>query len=230
MSWLYGVPLSLGISLLLFNLLAYLAGIGQPLPEIATETLQWTAATQAPSTSSPTQTESQPPSLPQAPIPPSPMLPPQRPPTPAPSPVVLSPQAPPIPQLQELATVSELPMPALDMQSLQEAVNPHAQIPNAPTSTSLHMDLEAMPRQRQHPQYPRRALLRGIQGQVLVEFIVDEQGQVVMDSVEFIEAEPAGIFETSVRRALTRWHFQPRIEQGQARPFRTRQRLEFTLD
>lgn len=229
MSWLYGMPLALGISWLLFNLLAYLAGIGQPLPEIRTKPLQWTAATQAQSTPSPTQAEHQLPSLPQAPVPPSPIPPPQRLPIPTPSPVALAPQAPPVPELPQLATASALSMPALDMQSLHEAVSAQAQTQNASTSR-VHLDLDAIPQQRQHPQYPRHAVLRGIQGHVLVEFMVDAQGQVVMDSVAFIEAEPAGIFETSVRRALTRWHFQPRIEQGHARPFRTRQRLEFALD
>ena len=226
MSWLYGAPLALAISLLLFKLLAYLAGIGQPAPEVPTEPLLWTAATQAPRPEPPAQAASQAPRLPPAPVPPPPVASAPIPPTPAPSPVALAPQAPPLPQVAKLAAAS-VAMPALDIQSLPVATS--AQTPSTPTA-SPPMDLEAVPQQRQHPQYPRRALLRGIQGHVLVEFMVDEQGRVVMDSVKFIQAEPAGIFEASVRRALTQWHFQPRREQGQARPFRTRQRLEFTLD
>ncbi len=97
-------------------------------------------------------------------------------------------------------------------------------------SPSMAMNLNATPVSRMNPQYPRRALTRRIEGYVVAEFTVDTKGRVVPDSFKIVEAEPPGMFDRAVERALMRWRFNPLTENGAAVPFRTRQRLEFKLE
>jgi protein TonB len=65
------------------------------------------------------------------------------------------------------------------------------------------------------PQYPTRAAQRGIMGWCLVSFTVDGLGNVIEDSIEVVDAEPASIFDRSSVRAATRFKFQPRVVDGQ---------------
>ena len=65
------------------------------------------------------------------------------------------------------------------------------------------------------PQYPTRAAQRGIQGWCLVSFTVDGQGNVIEDTIEVVDAEPANIFDRSSIRAAARFKFQPRVQSGQ---------------
>ena len=64
------------------------------------------------------------------------------------------------------------------------------------------------------PVYPRRALSRGITGYVIVEFTVDEKGNVVKPVV--IEASPEGIFDQSAINAVLRFKYKPRLVNGEA--------------
>ncbi len=65
------------------------------------------------------------------------------------------------------------------------------------------------------PQYPTRAAQRGIQGWCLVSFTVDGQGNVIEETIEVVDAEPASIFDRSSIRAAARFKFQPRVQNGQ---------------
>jgi protein TonB len=64
------------------------------------------------------------------------------------------------------------------------------------------------------PIYPRRALSRGIEGYVIVEFTVTPQGTVV--SPEVVEAEPEGIFERAAMDAAKKFKYKPRMVDGKA--------------
>ena len=65
------------------------------------------------------------------------------------------------------------------------------------------------------PRYPSRALSRGIEGWVLMEFAIDELGLAVNPVV--IESEPPGIFDRSALSAVKRWKYRPMIEDGRPR-------------
>jgi protein TonB len=103
---------------------------------------------------------------------------------------------------------------------------------SAPAEVVVQGDLvmENAPRQRINPQYPRRAQQRKIEGYVIVEFRVDEEGRVDRDSLEFVEANPEGIFERVVRKAVFRWRFDPLMQNGVAVAYKNRQRFEFNLE
>ena len=62
--------------------------------------------------------------------------------------------------------------------------------------------------------YPRRALQRGIEGFVIVEFTVTTSGS-VRDPV-VVEANPAGIFEQAAMDAALKFKYKPRVVNGVA--------------
>lgn len=62
------------------------------------------------------------------------------------------------------------------------------------------------------PPYPYTARRRGIQGAVLVRFLVDEKGHV--QHLEIMRAKPPGVFEETVLRTVPRWRFRPGRKDG----------------
>jgi len=216
------VPGSLLVSLLLFLLMAHLAGVGRSAPpEVSDYTAINLHRMKLDSEVQVRERESLPP----------PEIMPQQPPAPTPpdlsQPVAVNtPSVPlnmPTPQLEVGMKINA----AVNLSSVAAAVAP-APAP-APT-TGMAVNLNASPVSRMNPQYPRRAQMRRIEGYVVAEFTVDAKGRVVPDSFKIIEASPKGAFERTVERALTRWRFNPLMENGVAVPFRTRQRLEFKLE
>ena len=65
------------------------------------------------------------------------------------------------------------------------------------------------------PEYPPRALQRGIEGWCLVSFTVDGLGNVIEDSIAVVDAEPPNVFDRSSIRAAARIKYQPKIVDGQ---------------
>jgi len=79
-----------------------------------------------------------------------------------------------------------------------------------------------------NPTYPSAARSRGIEGIVVVEFSVDATGR-TRDSV-VVEAEPEGVFEDTVLRAVRQWRFSPALhEDGHTVAVRFRQVVRFSL-
>lgn len=79
------------------------------------------------------------------------------------------------------------------------------------------MDAEYLPIVVIQPQYPNRALQRGIEGWCHVRFTVDENGG-VLDPV-VVDADPPDIFDSASLRAVQRFRFNPRTKDG--KPVRT---------
>lgn len=65
-------------------------------------------------------------------------------------------------------------------------------------------------------EYPRRAIRRGVEGEVLVRFTITAEGDV--SDISIIKADPEGWFEDSVREAVAKYKFQPRIRGGKPVP------------
>jgi protein TonB len=59
---------------------------------------------------------------------------------------------------------------------------------------------------RAKPEYPRRALRRGVEGSVLLEFSVDADGNVVSPRV--LEARPRGVFDAAALEAVSKWKYE----------------------
>lgn len=63
-------------------------------------------------------------------------------------------------------------------------------------------------------QYPTRASTRGIVGWVEVRFDIDSGGKVMAHTIEIVNAEPKGMFDSSTRRAVERFIFSPNTFNG----------------
>lgn len=73
-------------------------------------------------------------------------------------------------------------------------------------------DGEYLPIVKVSPIYPRRAQSRGIEGYVLLEFVVTATGA-VRDPV-VIEAEPPGIFDRAAINAALKFKYKPKVLNG----------------
>ncbi|AWL12765.1 hypothetical protein HMF8227_02312 [Saliniradius amylolyticus] len=90
-------------------------------------------------------------------------------------------------------------------------------------------DGEYLPIVKVAPVYPRRALQRGIEGYVIVEFTVTKQGT-VRDPV-VVEANPEGIFEQAAMDAAVKFKYKPRVVNGEAAAVAgVQNRITFQID
>lgn len=80
------------------------------------------------------------------------------------------------------------------------------------SKNDLASDGDYLPIVKVEPVYPRRAQERGIEGYVLLSFTVTPTGA-VSDPV-IIESEPKGVFDDAASRAVLRFKYKPRVENG----------------
>ena len=79
------------------------------------------------------------------------------------------------------------------------------------------------------PVYPTRALTNGIEGYVVIEFDLDENGQVINPRVLY--GEPPGVFDRAAVNALQRWRYNPKVVNGKpVRMYGLRQQLTFEIE
>jgi protein TonB len=131
------------------------------------------------------------------------------------------------------------PPPELD---LSRAARPDQSVDGMGVGIALDMDLgggpdlaiaasdtDIIPIVRVEPQYPIRANERGIEGWVEVEFTISAAGT-VKDPV-VIGSHPSSIFNRAALRAIRKWKYNPKIEDGVAveRPG-VKVRLTFELE
>jgi len=74
-------------------------------------------------------------------------------------------------------------------------------------------DGEYLPIVKVAPQYPRRALSRGIEGYVIVEYTVTKLGTVKDPRV--VEGKPQGTFDRAAIKSALRYKYKPRVVDGE---------------
>ncbi|UJJ32862.1 energy transducer TonB [Halopseudomonas maritima] len=163
--------------------------------------------------------------------PPERPTPPEQPPDVTPQPQV-SPQVPAldlniqVPQLNTRIDMGAAPaLPPL------QAAAPPAPAPSPPAPVSAPPPgsaEEVSPLVDIPPEYPRRALAAGIEGQVTLQFTVNADGRV--ENIRVLSAEPPGVFERAARRAVSRWRFAPRRENGVAVSREVSKTMNFRLE
>jgi len=79
---------------------------------------------------------------------------------------------------------------------------------------SAGSDRDVIPLVRINPDYPPRALDRQLEGWVQVQFTITAAGT-VKDAV-VVDAQPKNIFDDAALRAIARWRYNPKIENGVA--------------
>jgi protein TonB len=81
-----------------------------------------------------------------------------------------------------------------------------------PDLTSAPADTSPIPLVRIDPMYPMRALSRGIEGWVLVEFTITSAGTV--ENPVVVDADPPSVFNREATKAIRRWKYKPKIVNG----------------
>lgn len=82
---------------------------------------------------------------------------------------------------------------------------------------------------RTTPNYPSRALQRGLEGFVELSFTVDRFGSVIDPIV--INAAPEGIFDRAALQSISRWKYSPAMNNGQPiETYDVRHRIVFQMD
>ena len=86
------------------------------------------------------------------------------------------------------------------------------ELEGAPSIGMIASDADAVPVVRVNPQYPPRAAERGIEGWVELVFTVSTAGAV--QDAEVLDAQPANVFNRAALRAVRKWKYNPKIEDG----------------
>jgi len=73
-------------------------------------------------------------------------------------------------------------------------------------------DGEYLPIVKVAPMYPARAQSQGIEGWVLLSFTVTEAGGVTDPKV--LESQPSGVFDEAAKKAVMKFKYKPRVENG----------------
>lgn len=98
-------------------------------------------------------------------------------------------------------------------------------VPVAKPTQGIPMNVDISPAVKGNPSYPRRAQSRRIQGFVVAEYLVDAKGKVVPSSFKIVQSKPPKVFDRAVKKAVLKWRYTPT-----GSTFRTRQRVEFKLN
>jgi protein TonB len=96
-------------------------------------------------------------------------------------------------------------------------------------SVGAMRDGDATPIVRIEPKYPTQAARDGKEGWVKLSFTINEVGGV--EDVKVLDADPKRVFDREARRALGKWKYKPKIEDG--KPMRQTGltvQLDFKLD
>lgn len=123
---------------------------------------------------------------------------------------------------QQVPTATVLEAEALDDEMATATVDT--------TATPVFLAWEDPPKaiKRVMPQYPKEALQDGVEGRVILNIVVDENG--VVQDATVVTADPPGIFDQAAIDAMKQWAFEPARQAGQAIKVRLAYPIQFTLE
>jgi len=87
------------------------------------------------------------------------------------------------------------------------------------------VDKAPSPVQRSAMEYPKKAKKMGIKGYVLLNLLIDANGNVV--KVKILESEPAGVFDDVAKQGVSGWKFAPGEYKGKAVKVWAKQKIRF---
>ena len=90
------------------------------------------------------------------------------------------------------------------------------------------MGSEVTPLVRIEPQYPRKARMQSIEGWVTLQFNITPAGTV--SDIKILDSKPSRIFDRAAVKALRKWKYRPKIEDGKPVEKNLRVQLKFTLE
>ncbi len=89
------------------------------------------------------------------------------------------------------------------------------------------VDVAPQPAERTAMVYPKKARKMGISGYVLMNLLINKQGDV--EKVKVLEAEPANVFEETAVNGVKNWKFKPAQYQGESVKVWAKQKVRFDL-
>ncbi len=110
-------------------------------------------------------------------------------------------------------SMSRSQMPDQDLGEMAFAIDVGVDMTGGPDLSAAASDTDVVPIVRVNPQYPLRASERGIEGWVEVQFTISQTGT-VKDPV-VLNAKPQNIFNRAALRAIRKWKYNPKIEDGE---------------
>ncbi|WP_370981120.1 energy transducer TonB [Agaribacterium sp. ZY112] len=109
---------------------------------------------------------------------------------------------------------------------------PTLNLPKETFETTLRIGVaqHPVPRAMVQPRYPQKAIRRNLEGWVLLQFDVNKRGE--PENIQVVSSQPEGIFDSAAKNAVSRWRYQPLVDdEGQPATFRAmRKRITFKLD
>lgn len=130
------------------------------------------------------------------------------------------PEQPQVPQVPTQAPARSEQTAAMDVSSLNPLVDLNLSTAiegvavNAPQFGEFSVNQQVMPLHRVEPNYPAKALQRGVEGYVTLRFNIDELGKT--RDIEVVDANPKRYFEREAMLALRNWKYQPKFMDGKA--------------
>lgn len=130
------------------------------------------------------------------------------------------PEQPQVPQVPTQAPARSEQTAAMDVSSLNPLVDLNLSTAiegvavNAPQFGEFSVNQQVMPLHRVEPNYPAKALQRGVEGYVTLRFNIDELGKT--RDIEVVDANPKRYFEREAMLALRNWKYQPKFMDGRA--------------
>ena len=116
-----------------------------------------------------------------------------------------------VPVMPRLSVSSNTSLTSAPVQMVQPKIDASGVKMNLTAGGS---DRGVAPLVRVNPDYPRRALERSIEGWVHVRFTITAAGTV--KDLVVVDAEPKGVFDEAASKAVLRWRYNPRVENGVA--------------
>jgi len=117
-------------------------------------------------------------------------------------------QAPPPPEMNLAKNMK----PSEAVGDILPMVDTSAEIEQATSLGAGGSDRDVVPLVRVDPDYPTQARQRRIEGWVDIEFTIGPAGTV--EDARVLRASPPGVFEQSALRAVRRWRYNPKVEDG----------------
>lgn len=152
-----------------------------------------------------------------------------------PPPPPAAPDAPMPIELPSLEPVMEPLPPAMELPSLRPAFGLDGGMPVRsgywPVLDRVYglaeVDMPPQPLVQVPPLYPHAARRSGLEGTVVLEFVVTESGTV--EQMRVLESRPGTVFVAAAQAAVERWRFEPAQHRGTPVPVLVSIPLEFRL-